>query len=315
MGGALELFAIRNKFGGIARSRLASGISRLAEATGSRVGKGWDMYRYLRPGAIRAADVAALFDIDEALAGVAATRIQQSPALQSLFREGDWWMSVRKMTSSAENRAQLLDDLTGDVNLARAFKERPELVGAWEVVYSKPAWRTNTGYLTKVSRYKEAGLEIVDEGGELIVKQADGIRVGKLDPNDPYYPGEMKVKGEVSERHFDPDLAGGPIIKKSWANPTITQQGIDDITTHLSRFGDNSDNANMISRLNQIKNGEIPITDFDKRFYTHELEEYSRYRNLGIQDGVDPPGVWDNAHAASLEAYSVNELVNPLYHP
>lgn len=132
MGGALELFAIRNKFGGIARSRLASGISRLAEATGSRVGKGWDMYRYLRPGAIRAADVAALFDIDEALAGVAATRIQQSPALQSLFREGDWWMSVRKMASSAENRAQLLDDLTGDVNLAAAFKERPELVGAWD---------------------------------------------------------------------------------------------------------------------------------------------------------------------------------------
>lgn len=41
----------------------------------------------------------------------------------------------------------------------------------------------------------------------------------------------------------------------------------------------------------------------------------TKYRNLGIPDWVDPPGVWDNAHAASLEVYSVNELVNPLYHP
>jgi len=212
---------------------------------------------------------------------------------------------------------QRLDQFLIELNIAKVGKvdNRVKLVRAWEVLYSKAAWRINTDYLTKVSRYKNAGLDVVDEGGELIVKQADGVRVGKLDPNDPYYPGEMKVKGEVSGRHFDPDLAGGLIVKKSWANPSIIQQGIDDITTHLSRFGNNSDNANMISRLNQIKNGDIPITDFDKRFYTHELEEYARYRNLGIQDGLDPPGVWDNAHAASLETYSVNELASPLYHP
>jgi len=92
------------------------------------------VYRYLRPGEISAADVAALFNIDEALAETIAMRIRESADLQCLFRESDWWMSVRKMTSSAENRAQLLDDLTGDVNLARAFKERPGLVGAWEVL-------------------------------------------------------------------------------------------------------------------------------------------------------------------------------------
>ena len=165
VGGALELFAIRNKFGGIARSRLASGISRLAEATGSRVGKGWDMYRYLKPGEIRAADVAALFDIDEALAGVAATRIQQSSALQSLFREGDWWVSVRKMASSAENRAQLLDDLTGDVNLAAAFKERPELVEAWEVAINRSvpdALRLNPDFLRHYSKALAERSRIVD---------------------------------------------------------------------------------------------------------------------------------------------------------
>jgi hypothetical protein len=67
-----------------------------------------------------------------------AMRIRESADLQSLFRDGDWWMSVRKMTSSAENRARLLDDLTRDVNLAAAFKERPELARAWERVKHLP---------------------------------------------------------------------------------------------------------------------------------------------------------------------------------
>lgn len=86
--------------------------------------------------------------------------------------------------------------------------------------------------------------------------------------------------------------------------------------THLNRFGPNADNARMIDRLNRIKNGEL---DYDKRFYTHELEELARYRNHGIPDrvssgtynGIIAEDFYYNAHAASLESYSIMHL---LYH-
>jgi hypothetical protein len=48
---------------------------------------------------------------------------------------------------------------------------------------SKQAWRTNVNYLNKVSRYTDNGLQLVDEGGDIIVKQANGVKVGKLDPS------------------------------------------------------------------------------------------------------------------------------------
>ena len=214
---------------------------------------------------------------------------------------------------------KIAKDITSKPSLLVTFVSDPKLVKAWEGLYSKPAWRTNTGYLTKVSRYKDAGLEIVDEGGELVVKQADGVRVGKLDPNDPYYPGEMKVRGKSSDRWFDPDDAGGSIVKKSWANPSFNQSGIDDISTHLSRFDDGAEisanNAYMIDRLNQIKNGQIQPTDFDKRFYTHELEEFNRFQNKGIANGVNDEDFYQNAHTASLESYSINEAVEKIYPP
>jgi hypothetical protein len=78
------------------------------------------------------------------------------------------------------------------------------------------------------------------------------------------------------------------IVKKSWTNPKIDQSGIDNITSHLSRFEDiDGDNAFMIDRLQKLKNGDIPATDYDKRFYTHELEEYNRYKNKGVADGIN----------------------------
>lgn len=167
--------------------------------------------------------------------------------------------------------------------------------------------------LTKVRRYVDNGL-VVESGG--VVKQTDGTVVGKLDNTDVYNPGELKVKGEYSGRHFDPDDAGGSIIKKDWNVVTIDQSGIDDVTTHLSRFEDiDGDNAFMIDRLNKIKNGEISVTDYDKRFYTHELEEYRRFKNKGIADGINDEDFYYNAHTASLEAYSINEIQTPLYYP
>ena len=211
---------------------------------------------------------------------------------------------------------RVLKELMG---LVPTFVAKPKTFGTWRVLYSKPSWRSNIAYLDRVTRYRSNGLIVVKEGNDLVIKQSNGVKVGRLDPNDPYYPGEMKVKGASSTRWFDPDDAGGLIVKKSWANPSFNQPGIDDVSTHLSRFDDGAEisanNAYMINRLNHIKNGQIQPTDFDKRFYTHELEEFNRFQNKGIPNGVNDENFYQNAHTASLESYSINEAVEKIYPP
>jgi len=75
----------------------------------------------------------------------------------------------------------------------------------------------------------------------------------------------------------------------------------------------------MIKRLEKIVDGEIPATDFDKRFYTHEIREYRRYKNLGVKNGIDDYDTWNNTHSATLDDYKIFELDsnrnNILYHP
>lgn len=186
----------------------------------------------------------------------------------------------------------------------------------WKVLSSNPKWRTNINYLKKVEEYISNGFIITKSNEDLILSQSDGIILGRLDPNDVYFPNEMRVLGSFSKRHFDPTDMGGLIIKKSWKDATITQTGIDDIKVHLSRFEDfEGNNAFMIDRLQQIKNGQIPISDFDKRFYTHELEEFSRYKAKGIANGTNNENFYYNAHTASLEVFSINEISSPIYHP
>ncbi|WP_241666643.1 pyocin [Jejubacter calystegiae] len=74
----------------------------------------------------------------------------------------------------------------------------------------------------------------------------------------------------------------------------------------------------MIARLEKILQGELQPTDTDKRFYTHEIRELERYRNLGIKDGVLPENraeVWNNTHTATLEDYQLSSDEKLLYTP
>lgn len=132
--------------------------------------------------------------------------------------------------------------------------------------------------------------------------------------------GEIVVLGKYSKRDFNPNNVGGAILDLDWTNATINQAGINEIQTHLARLAPDVWNDRMIVRLNQIKDGLIPVTDFDKRFYTHELRELQRCRNMGISDvGAIP---WDDVHAATLEDYKLYEKmdyngqkIRTLYHP
>ncbi|NJO03642.1 MAG: S-type pyocin domain-containing protein [Bacteroidia bacterium] len=123
------------------------------------------------------------------------------------------------------------------------------------------------------------------------------------------------VKGKFSGRSFDPSKAGGPIQRLDWKSVKIEQRGIEIVKKHLSRFGKSSQNEKAVKRLEDILTGKTNITDYDKRFYTHELREYERYQALGIPDNVNDSKTWENAHSATLEDYQIHETKTPVYHP
>nr|WP_246494767.1 hypothetical protein [Brenneria izadpanahii] len=112
---------------------------------------------------------------------------------------------------------------------------------------------------------------------------------------------------------------GGPILELDWKNIKIDRAGVDKVKLHTGRFAETPENKVMIDRLEKILKGELQATDTDKRFYTHEVRELERYRNLGIRDGAVPQSVkeqkdvWNNTHTATLEDYKINEREQALY--
>ena len=122
--------------------------------------------------------------------------------------------------------------------------------------------------------------------------------------------------GRYSGRPFDPEGAGGPIQELHWHQARIDSTGISLLKQHVSRFGRILANEKMIARLEKVAAGTLKVTDFDKRYYTHELREYERYQNLGVPDGINPSyETWNDAHTATLEDFKLNEEAAPLYHP
>jgi hypothetical protein len=132
----------------------------------------------------------------------------------------------------------------------------------------------------------------------------------------PY--GETNAKGKYSGREYNTNKAGGPIQNLDWKGASIDRAGVDKVKLHTGRFEQTPENKVMIDRLEKILKGGLQPTDTDRRFYTHEIRELERYRNLGIKDGTVPNNqgeVWNNTHTATLEDYKVNERNEPLYTP
>lgn len=87
---------------------------------------------------------------------------------------------------------------------------------------------------------------------------------------------------------------------------------------HTSKFLQSDANDVMIDRLERILRGELEMTDTDKRFYTHEIREFERFKALGYGDTEmpDPESpVWNNVHTATLEDFKLNDDPSLLYTP
>ncbi|BAS35569.1 S-type pyocin domain-containing protein [Klebsiella pneumoniae] len=130
--------------------------------------------------------------------------------------------------------------------------------------------------------------------------------------------GETNAKGKSSGRPFNTDRAGGPIQSLDWKTAVIDREGVNKVKLHTGRFTESDANIVMIERLEKILSGELTATDTDKRYYTHEIRELERYRNLGVADGTLPANaseVWNNTHTATLEDYKLGNSEALLYTP
>lgn len=130
----------------------------------------------------------------------------------------------------------------------------------------------------------------------------------------------LGARGPVSGRGFDPANAGGEVRNLTTDRIRVTPRGVDYAERHLARFGPDGPNQAMIHRLRDIADGKLRPTQADINFYSHELRESVRYRNLGYRtgqplDGDAAYGLWNNADTATLEDYGLREGPGVLYHP
>ncbi|WP_242046597.1 hypothetical protein [Cylindrospermum sp. FACHB-282] len=130
---------------------------------------------------------------------------------------------------------------------------------------------------------------------------------------------EMLEKGAISGRPFNPSKAGGKILELSYRKVKITNKGADIVEAHVRRFNPVGDEEiKMVERLRKIAANELVAEPVDLRFYTHELREYLRYKQLGYPTGQpdDPDAayeLWNNAHTATLEDYGLKEGTGVLF--
>ena len=148
----------------------------------------------------------------------------------------------------------------------------------------------------------------------------------------PGYPAVVTVadhmqtgaRGPASGREFDPESAGGPIQQLDAGKARITNEGVQEVAAHLRRFtGGGSLDApeqGMLDRLTSIAASDMAPTSYDLNFFTHELDEASRYAKLGFgpDSGVglgsaEMYEVWNDVHTAALEDYGISDA--DLFHP
>jgi len=165
--------------------------------------------------------------------------------------------------------------------------------------------------------YTSPALDLYSFGGFIYVFPIEsGIPPQYVVFNSPY-DGAV-VEGEHSGRDFNPEQTGGEVLEGEWEPAIVSQEGIHIVKLHASKFPQSDANDVMIDRLERVLRGELEMTDTDKRFYTHEIREFERFKALGYGDTEmpDPDSpVWNNVHTATLEDFKLKDDPSLLYTP
>jgi hypothetical protein len=141
--------------------------------------------------------------------------------------------------------------------------------------------------------------------------------------------GNGKEYSELTNRSYDPQKSGGPVLDLSTTRITdksFKPGGVDAVERHVLRFGENPAEQHMVQRLRDIVDPSkaTEATQQDKNFYAHELRESVRYRKEGFpsdgeqllpNDEKAAAELWESTHTASLEDYGMSGRKEELYHP
>jgi hypothetical protein len=209
----------------------------------------------------------------------------------------------RETVTLATRRIEAEDPRYDGVSLENRLKDRDRPTGATELVHLQVPDRTTAAPTVLVHNTEGPGYPTIGAA-------ADAVQTG--------------ARGPASGREFDPEAAGGPIQQLDAGKARITNEGVQEVAAHLQRFtGGGSLQApeqGMLDRLTSIAAGDIEPTSYDLNFFTHELDEASRYAKLGFGPGsgvnlgsADMYEVWNDVHTATLEDYGISDA--DLFHP
>jgi len=173
-----------------------------------------------------------------------------------------------------------LDDLTENLNLAQAFKERPELVRAWEVALGQQVIRTDVGWLNRIEGWladqadKEKIARLVDE----VVENTALLRSSTIDvPTVQKMTLKEAFEGDFVEfdawRRVDegiPSLKNIPseyllYLKKMTKYSREIGTGPENVKVYRVQGGGAGFQTSQ-ERIELFKNGDIGIADGDELY-------------------------------------------------
>ncbi|PSR18282.1 toxin [filamentous cyanobacterium CCP3] len=224
--------------------------------------------------------------------------------LEQQQEEANWQATKQAVSGLATAAAGLAAGRTQTSNISNSLENNP----------GKPTPAIVAGS----GNSAVGGKTIVDQPAAVLAKPNQPL--GAKGPPSPRKTDAWGTHtGAASGRPFSPGEAGVPIRDLSTKGVRVTPKGVEVVKAHLDRFGADPQNAAQLQRLKDISGGSIQATSEDLNFYTHELREYVRYRQLGYRSGVPSNSdaahkLWNDTHTATLEDYGISDP-SVLYHP
>jgi hypothetical protein len=217
-------------------------------------------------------------------------------------------VQLGKIKQLAEPLRKLFEIILGLVN--KAGRAVSKTAGGLLRLFEGFVEMLRKGTEEVVNFVKRIAKTIEDWLNELLGKNPKEKSFGGRGPK-----GFGSIIGKYSKRPFNPESAGGEILSLSWTFAKVSREGLDVVIKHVARFEVDIANKAMIERLEKILKGELKPTDYDLRFYTHEIREYERYKALGFEhlpDNQIPDAyyVWNDTHTATLEDYKLSDFLD-----